>query len=175
MINAQTSYRIPNLPVNVTPLRSMPAEQFGRPVDKIVSQPAGGGGIQFPFQLQKKTIGGSPYVNVRYGTMQDIEPTDTATDIALTSDGTWNVYIHVVIDGPGAVVSATLVVTLSAMPANGNYDGYILLGQVIVASGAITTVNQAATHSLRTAMCGRVWDSGTSTLTTPGTWEFWGF
>lgn len=150
---------------------STPTAQFGKDIDVIKSDPPGGAGTpQHPFQIQKVD---DDTINVRYGTMQDVAPTNVATDINLTGNGTHTVYLDVEIDLNGVVIGVTLSEGTSGQPADTDYHGYITLGEVVMASSVITTINQAATHSLRTAMCGRVVTSGS--LTTRGTYEFWGF
>lgn len=154
------------------------SHRFDRQVDRISTPPAGGGGtLQHPFQILNTTPSGddpTPTINVRYGTLQDIEPDNVAADQTLESgDSEYFVYLHVTIDLDGNVTAAELVIDTSAQPADGDNDGYITLGTVEVTDGAIATINQAATHSLRTAMCGRVVTD--DELTTAGTWEFWGF
>ena len=162
---------LPNL------IHEVPTFQFDRSIDEIIQPAAGGGGIQFPFQLQNTSTvsGGSPVpkVNVRYGTVMDVEPTNCETDLALTAGQTTIVYIHVVVDINGVMLS-TEILTATSQPADTSYDGYITIGNVVVDGGGnVTSVNQAMTHSLRMAMCGRVVTGGV--LTTPGTFEFWGF
>lgn len=127
--------------------------------------------IEHPFQIQAGTSTLS--INVRYGTMQDNEPTGVATNQAVTDDATNYVYLDLEIDLEGAFVACDLVIDTSPQPADSDYHGYITLGNVVAAGGAITTINQACTHSLRFAMCGRTWTD--ETLDTPGTYEFWGF
>jgi hypothetical protein len=157
--------RTPNL------LSQTPTAQFGKDIDKVESPPPGGGGTpEHPFQIQRVD---ADTVNVRYGTCQDIEPTDVATDIDLTGSNTHTFYLDVEVDIDGIVVAVTLSHGTSGRPADTDYHGYITLGTVVTASAVITVINQAATHSLRVAMCGRVVDTGV--LTVRGTYEFWGF
>lgn len=143
---------------------------FGYEIDTIKSVAAGGGKLQYPFQIQRVD---ADTVNVRYGTMQDIVPANTATDIGVTGTDTFTFYIDVEIDIDGVVIAATLSNATTGKPADTDYHGYITIGEVVVVSSAITVINQAATHSLRTTMCGRVVTSGV--LITAGTFEFWGF
>lgn len=169
--------RKPIVPTPVINRSIPPSTRFDRSIDALPSPSGGGGGatLQFPFQLQDhSTTGGTPVaiVNVRYGTMMDVEPTNCETDITLV-DGTNTIYIHITIDINGEFLTAEILTGTSGQPANGDYDGYITLGTFVVASGLVTSVNQAATHSLRMQMCGRIVTDGT--LTTPGDYEFWGF
>jgi hypothetical protein len=149
-----------------------PTAQFGKDIDVIRGDPAGGGGPpKHPFQILKVD---DDTINVRYGTLQDIAPTNVATDIDLSTDGTHTVFLDVEIDINGVVLAVTLSTATTGQPADSDYHGYITLGDVVVASAVITTINQAATHSIRTAMCGRVVSEG-PTLDARGTYEFWGF
>jgi hypothetical protein len=108
--------------------------------------------------------------------MQDIVPTGgVGSTVSLAANGTYNVYLDTTVDINGVVTACALTATTSAMPANTSYDGYILLGTVVVAGSpsAITTINQFCTHSLRCGIAGRQVVGGV--LTAPGTFEFWGF
>ncbi len=149
----------------------------------IGSTARGNGGavtIEHPFQIRNvSTGGGTPVakINVRYGTVQDVEPANVAVDSTLSTSGTYSIFLEVEVNLAGTIVGASVEAALTGLPANTDYFGYVLLGTVVVAdSGSgktVTQINQAATHSLRMAVCGRVVDG--STLTTPGTFEFWGF
>lgn len=154
--------------------------QVDRQVDAIErpALAAGGASFTFPFQLTDGTVTlGSPQVSINYGTLQDNLPTGMSSPVAVATAGTWYVYLHLTVDINGVFVSAACVVSQTPMPANDDYDGYILLGQLTVASVSgnlvITVINQAATHSLRYGMCGRQVVSGS--LIAAGTFEFWGF
>lgn len=149
-----------------------PTAQFGRDIDKIESPPPGGGGgkLEYPFQIQKVD---DDTVNVRFGTLNDIAPTNVATDIDVTGTDTFTFYLDVEVDLDGVVIAVTLSNGTAGQPADADYHGYITLGTVGVVSSVIAIINQAATHSLRMAMCGRVVTDGS--LTTRGTYEFWGF
>lgn len=149
-----------------------PSTRFDKQVDRIDSPPAAPGktAFKFPFQINKVN---DDTVNVRYGTMQDIPPTNIATDITLSGTNTHTFYLDVEIDIDGVVIGVTLSHATSGQPADDDYHGYITLGSVVTDSDIITLINQAATHSLRTTMCGRVVEGGV--LVTAGTFEFWGF
>lgn len=153
-----------------------PFSQRDKFQERIMSPPPGGGGIEFPFQLQDaSTGGGSPVakINVRYGTLQDVVPTNVATDISLSNSSTYYFYIDLQIDIDGVFVAATLVASTSAQPADADYHGYITLGEADTGTGVVSAIRQAATHSLRFSMCNRVVVEGV--LEAAGTYEFWGF
>lgn len=176
MISPVATLGVPAFPqdqVIQTPIleKQQPSTRFGKQIDSIVSPPApGGGNIQFPFQIRKVN---ATDVNVRYGTMQDIVPANVSTPITLSGTATYTLYLDTEVDIDGVVIAVTLSNSSSGQPLDDDYHGYITIGSVVVDSDVITTVNQAATHSLRTAMCGRIVTDGV--LTTPGTFEFWGF
>ena len=154
-----------------------PYRNLNHGIDRFGSTAAPAGEIiQFPFQLQDTSVtGGSPVaqINVRYGTLQDVEPTNCATDIAIAT-GTTTFYIDLEVDIDGVFVAATLSSSLSGKPADTDYHGYITLGEADSPDGEIVSaIRQAATHSLRFSMCGRVVTDGV--LITAGTYEFWGF
>jgi hypothetical protein len=112
-------------------------------------------------------------INVRYGTLMDYEPINLATDITLTGDGTHTIYIQVEVNLAGEIVEVTIATATTGLPDDDDYNGYITLGTAVVDTNAVTEINQACTHSLRMAMCGRVVEG--AVLTTAGTFEFWGF
>ncbi len=127
----------------------------------------GGGSIQHPFQIQRVD---DTTVNVRYGTLMDVEPTNVGTNLT-PSGGTDTFYLEVEVDLDGAMVAVDLHHSTGGQPADTDYFGYITIGTV-VSSGVITEINQAVTHSLRMSMCGRVVVDGD--LEEAGTYEFWG-
>lgn len=159
----KSSSRAPSL------VHEPPTSQFGKSIDKIESTPPGGASLQHPFQIQRVA---DDEINVRYGTMQDIAPTDVATDLTL-GNGTHTIFIEVEVDIDGVVIGAIIDTSTSGQPADDDYFGYITIGEVVVASGVITTINQAVTHSLRMSMCGREVSAG-PTLDERGTYEIWG-
>jgi len=175
--NSYGDYRYSRL---IAPGQALPT-QFNRQVDVVDAPaiPAGGGGNTFPFQLSDATVTlGTPLLGILTGTMQDLVPTGgPGTSVSLGSAGTYNVYLDTTIDINGVVTACACSVTTGAMPANTSYDGYILLGTVVVSTVGsnlvITAINQFATHSLRCGIAGRQVVSGS--LTVPGTFEFWGF
>ncbi len=154
-------------------VNSPPYSNVDRFIDTIKTPDGGGGGsaISFPFQI-RSIDAGTAVINVRYGTLQDEEPTDIATDQDV-DDGTNYIYLHLEVDIDGNYVSSELVIDLAPQPADDDYNGYITLGNVVVVDDEVVTINQAATHSLRFSVCGRVVEDGI--LITPGTFEFWGF
>ena len=177
---ARNSYNDANYSRLIAPGQALPT-QFDRQVDVVAAPaiPAGGGGNTFPFQLSDATVTlGTPLLRILTGTMQDLVPTGgPGTSVSLGSAGTYNVYLDTTIDINGVVTACACSVTTGAMPANTSYDGYILLGTVVVSTVGsnlvITAINQFATHSLRCGIAGRQVVSGS--LTVPGTFEFWGF
>ncbi len=169
-INMDSGY-VPVIPSPV-PRPQQAQDRFDRQIDKIDSPPAAPGKIgsfQYPFQIQ---IIDPATINVRYATVQDVIPTNIATDLNPADNATTIYYIEVEVDIDGVVIGVTLD-SASSLPPDTDYFGYITIGQVTMVSGAITVVDQAATHSLRTAMCGRVVEGGV--LIKAGLFEFWGF
>lgn len=159
-----------------TPKRGGPEfnDRFDRMVDRIPDPPsAGGGDIQFPFQILDKSDDTDTQAWVRFGTVMDVEPTGCETNIVFTSDDVYTIYVNVTVDINGVQTAVEIDNGTGGQPADSDYNGYLTLGVVTVDGGKITLIQQAATHSLRFAMCGRVVSS--STLITAGTFEFWGF
>jgi hypothetical protein len=109
---------------------------------------------------------------VRYGTVNDVVPTDVAVTLTPTDDATNYVQVELTLDAAGVITDTVLVVNTSQQ-ADGDYVAYILLGTVVVTGATteavITAINQAVTHSLRFRTCDRVEDPFD-----PGGYYFWG-
>ena len=178
--NSFTAARFNRVSRMIAPGAILPT-QFNRQIDVLATPTvaAGGGSNTYPFQLTDGTVVlGTPLLAVASGTMQDIVPTGgVGSTVSLGSTGTFNVYLDTTVDLYGNVTACALTASTSAMPANTSYDGYIMLGQVVVANvgghNTITSISQFATHSLRCGIAGRQVVSGS--LSVPGTFEFWGF
>lgn len=129
---------------------------------------AGGGGdlTEFPFQIQA----GTALVNIRYGTISSILPTDVGTDVDVSgTDGDWTFWIETTINDAGVVTAAALGYGTSGMPTDDSDTAYFLIGVVTVASAVITTVNQNAMFSMGFVACGR---DVADPATTPGVYHF---
>jgi hypothetical protein len=166
-------------PLNIPPIpERKPIEPtklddfFFSPQEQIIkTTPVGGGGnITHPFQLYAGTDAND--IVVRYGTIMDIAPTDVATDIALTDDATNYIFIESTLNVGGIITAASIETNTTGLPANADLAAYILIGNVLMASGEITAINQAITHSLRFTACGRIVEG--ESVTERGTYEFWG-
>lgn len=161
---------------NLHKLSDLPLPQvsatFDKQVDEIVNAGAAGSSITFPFQIYDTSTPMVQQVHVRYGTCNDVEPTNVDTDIAVSA-GVNTLYLKVTVNLDGVQTAVELDIATTGQPADTDYEGYITLGQVTVSGGLITSIDQAATHSLRMAMCGRIVTTGS--LTFRGTYEFWGF
>ncbi len=174
------------MPLQTVRMGSPFSERFDRAIDEILSptQAGGAGGtasIEHPFQITHLAAGTSALqINVRYGTLNDIVPTDVGVDLDLDlGDGTYTLYLDVEVleDAVATIVTVSLIYDLSPQPADDDDHAYITLGQVIVAGGVITTINQAVTHSLRFAACNRVEadpEADPPIAFERGTYEFWG-
>jgi hypothetical protein len=152
------------------------------PIDLFsIESPGGGGGgggggtvtLQHPFQLLDTSVAaGTARFVVRYGTVNDVVPTDVAVTLVPTDDATNYVQVELTLDAAGAITATALVVNTSQQ-TDGDYLAYILLGTIVVTGSTteavITAVNQAVTHSLRFRTCDRVEDPFD-----PGGYYFWG-
>lgn len=130
---------------------------------------SGSGGLQFPFQI---IFVNETTINVRYGTVMDIPPTDVGVDAdvtAITTSGTATVYIDNTLDAAGNVTDSAMALSATGKPADTSDHAYKLVGEVIVVASAITTINQSLMFSQGFKACDR--DSG-DPVTTPGTYEF---
>lgn len=130
-----------------------------------------------PFKITDTSAAGAANCQVRFGTVNDVTPTGIATDLSLTSAAVWRVYLDATLDATGSVTAAVVTKAIGAQPGDSNTHAFTTLGLVTVVSDSgalsVSTIDQAATHSLRFYACGRVVDSGT--VTTRGTYQFWGF
>lgn len=142
--------------------------------DTIQSEPVGGGGgtIVHPFQITDASENTTAKVSVRFGTVNDDIPDNVATAITVADNTTNYVYINCTLDLAGDITDTDIDDNTTGLPADSDYAAYILLGTVVTGTGTVTTINQAVTHSLRFTACGRVVDG--ETLTTAGSYEFWG-
>jgi hypothetical protein len=126
---------------------------------------AGGGAFAFPFEISV----GTATFTVRYGTVEDIAPTDIATPIAWTDDATNTIYLDCTLDADGFVTAAAVSVSTTGVPADTYDHAYKLIGEVIVADGVVTTVNQSLMFSQGFQACNR---DPEDPETTPGSYQF---
>ncbi len=144
---------------------------FSREMDQIKSPPpSGGGAITLPFTVKDTSPDTStPTINVIYGTVMDLPPTDIATDIALTDDATNTIYLDNTLDSAGNVTASAVMVTTGSLPASSGFSAILLIGVAVAASGVIASISQSLYFSQGFSCCGR--DSADPD-TTPGVYEF---
>jgi len=143
--------------------------------DVIQSEPVGSGAIQHPFQISDASTGGTAKISVRFGTANDDIPDNIATDLTLTNSTTNYICLNCTLNVAGSITDSDLEVNTTGKPADDNDSAYILIGTVVTGTGTVTTINQAVTHSLRFAACGRTDDGGSpAAVVDRGTYEFWG-
>lgn len=168
-------HQVIRLNTNFDKRASMPGEQFMRSVDSIPedqsgAQPSGGGSeLVLPFKIVDVTAGPTPTVNVFYGTVEDIEPTDIATDLPMTGEATNTIYLECAVDADGLITGASVQVSTSGLPASDWETAIKLIGTVITAGTGIFQINQSLYFSQGFQACGR--DPG-DPETTPGTYQF---
>lgn len=158
------------IPTHINPMRSMPAENFGRSFNKLpeMPPPSGGGGspVELPFGI---TLGaGTATFTVRYGTLEDIAPTDVGVPLPWTDDATTTVWIDATLDDDGLVTAAAIDTGIAGLPADTSDHAYKLIGEVVAASG-VATVNQSLYFSQGFQACGRDPDDP---VITPGVYQF---
>jgi hypothetical protein len=143
---------------DTTDLRgSLPLRNFDRTIDDLGNDGSSGAALQYPFQIGTRGVDPA-IVNVRWGTVNDVAPTDVASDITLTANATTSLYIRLTldVDTVGTITATELLTSTSGKPADDDTHASILVGEVVVdANGIITQKNQAITHSLRFRCCGR--------------------
>lgn len=115
------------------------------------------------------TTPGTPTINVVYGTVMDLEPTDIATDIELNDDDVTIIYLENTLDSPGNVTASAIQTTTGALPAHSAFTAIKRIGTVTTVGGVITLINQALYFSQGFKACDR--DVADPT-TTRGTYEF---
>lgn len=151
------------------------------PMESEWTKVAGGSSsFTHPFQLSQVMVAGTALfaINVRYGTCMDVVPSNVGVDITIPGDGTWTFFLDLTIYDDGTMEFVDLDWASTGKPADSDDHAYITLGSVDASGGVITAINQAATHSLRFATCGRV--EADPEADPPidferGTYEFWGF
>lgn len=158
----------PSTPVVGTaemPLASNRRAGFGFEFDTIKSTAGGGGGVTLPFKISRVN---NTDINVIFGTIMDLTPTDVATDITL-SNGTNQIYLENTLDADGNVVASAVMTTTSSLPASDADTAILLIGVVVMASSVITTISQSLYFSQGFSCCGR---DPADPSTTPGIYEF---
>ena len=154
-------------------------------IENFRSEYTKGAAITHPFQLIDDTeVGVDANLKVRYGTVNDVVPTLSATSLSsapsinLASNGTYLVYLEVTYDDDGVISGITVEVDLAGtLPAYTDNIDYITLGEVDVETvggfKVVSELRQAVTHSLRHAICGRTFDES-EVIDEPGDPYFWG-
>lgn len=145
----------PRIPPMINPLRSEAAERFIRSQDALPLPGSGGGGgggsTQWPLQLVKVDASN---VKVLLGTVNGGTPTGINANIDVSgTDGTWVIYMHVSISGTTASSPEVLSATAGPVPSDSSTDSYRLIGEVDVASGAITAVRPSIAWSQNVTVC----------------------
>jgi hypothetical protein len=185
-----------NIPRPVGPGQGISAKMFNDLLDCVKAlTPKGGPGIRVNTTAAGTTISfggaipkaGSPLtidhpfkivqtsdttVDITHGTLNDLVPSPLT--LTISTNGTRVIYLDATLNLAGAITSVA-VTSGASQPADSDTHAYITIGSVVVASSIITTVNQAATHSLRFNACDRVVNEDGVTLDNRGTYEFWGF
>lgn len=146
----------------------VPTDQFDRGIDELKTNPSGGGGRAFTPPLWLSQVN-TTNVIVSAGTVNAVSATNTATNISISSDATWNIYMSLTLPSSGIPSAAAVVASTSAIPSDTSTAAYRRIGTVVRASGAITSVTPTMAWSQEFVACGR--DTADPT-TTPGTY-YW--
>lgn len=155
-------------PTGSGPTWTMPGEFYGRSIDKR-EQPAvasTSASITPPLWLTRVN---DTNVIVSAGTVNGVSATNTATNISISSDATWNIYMDATIASSGIPSAAAVTASTSAIPSDTSTHSYRRIGTVVRASGVITTVTPVMAWSQEFVACGR---NTADPTTTPGTY-YW--
>lgn len=159
-------------PVEIPNLSDPRRPGFGLELDQIKSPLASGGGgtMVLPFTIKDVSPDAStPTINVVYGTVMDIPPTDIATDIALTSSATNIIYLENTLDADGNVTASAVMVTTGSLPASDDDTAILLIGTAVTTGDVIATIDQSLYFSQGFKACDR---DPADPATTPGTYQF---
>lgn len=133
----------------------MPSEQYMRSIDTYprLQEGAGGSPVDFSPPLWLTQVD-STNVIVAFGTVNGFTPTNVASNISISSDATWNIYLDATVSATtGAVSAVTITASTSAIPADTSTHSYRRIGTVVRASGSITSVSPALAWSQEFVAC----------------------
>lgn len=139
----------------INPMRSMPAEQFGRSVDKWPPSGQGGAGVTSityypPFWL---TSTGTSTAQVTAGTVNGVIATSTNTNFNTTGTNTWLFYLAASLTTTGTVTTAVVSTTTATIPSDTSTNAYTTIGTVVTSSDVITAVNPMLAWSQTFVAC----------------------
>lgn len=151
----------------VNPMPAMPAEQFGRSIDRQPLQAQGGdgggsgSGVTPPLWL---TSPDSTHLKIQFGQVSGFTPSGgwagggddvgVSVDISGYSDGTYNIYLDATVDAStGAVSAVTVTANTSAVPSDTSTNSYRLVGQAVITSGAVISIAQSLAWSQTFVAC----------------------
>jgi hypothetical protein len=140
----------------VNPMASVPAEQFGRSIDRFPpAPPGGGGGGGFDGEWPLKLVAvNTENVKVVFGTVNGFTPTDVETNIDVSgSDGTWAIYMQATISATSVTGAAVGSDSGGSVPSDDATNSYRLIGEVDVVSSVITAVRPAMAWSQEVVVC----------------------
>jgi len=150
------SVSVINGPGILGPNTFMPAEQYMRSIDTYPKKQATGGGsitINFSPPLWLTRVDATNVI-VSFGTVNGFTPTNVASNISISSDATWNIYLDATVSATtGAVSAVTITASTSAIPSDTSTHSYRRIGTVVRASGSITTVSPALAWSQEFVAC----------------------
>lgn len=133
------------------------SEGFDRSVDTIQSPLSGGGGSGFipPLWLIASVPNPTTKVNVKYGTVNGVVPTNVATDITVSgTNGTWYIFLDATVSATtGAVSSVTVSSNTTGVTADSSTHAYLLIGIASVAASVITSISPALAWSQTFVAC----------------------
>lgn len=145
-----------NGPSILGPVETTPAEQYMRSIDTYPKKQAGGGGtitINFTPPLWLSKVDATNVI-VSDGTVNGFTPTNVASNISISSDNTWNIYLDATVSATtGAVSAVTITASTSAIPSDTSTHAYRRIGTVVRASGAITSTSPVLAWSQEFVTC----------------------
>jgi hypothetical protein len=167
------------LHAKINPKRAMPAIQYDRSIDPPnTGSPGGGAGGSFTPPLWLTTPDAT-HLQVTFGQVSGITPSggwagggnDVGVPVLISgyADGTYNIYLDATLPANGVPSAVQVTASTAAVPSNTSTHAYMLIGQAVIASGAVVSITPSLAWSQTFVTCGR---DPSNPGTTPGTY-FW--
>lgn len=127
----------------------------------------GNANVAYPFQISQLD---TTNINVRFGTVSDLNVGNVATNLIFNTTGNFALYINAVIDNNGVVTNANIQWQANTKPADTYNYAYKLVGYVGVGSNVISNIFQSLWFSQAFKTCDR---NTADPATTPGSFNWY--